>query len=268
MWLTPCPPCHISPHHLRSIPVAVLSVCSTQYKTVLDALRGRKERFLFEEVEISLKPTVMAFITMNPGYPGAAPRGGGTHLRVLDRRPRAAVGSWRLGPSRRAAVLSPCATVCQRWAHPGHLSRPPLPTPPAAHRAGRAELPESLKALFRPVSMVLPDLGLICEIMLMAEGFQSSKLLSRKFVILYKLCEVGAGARGGAEAGGLAGGGGAAARGLTLDDPPARSLHAASTLCPCLLPLGPAPRRTCCPRASTTTGSFARSRRRCMWRAA
>lgn len=38
--------------------------------------------------------------------------------------------------------------------------------------------------------MVLPDLGLICEIMLMAEGFQSSKLLSRKFVILYKLCEV------------------------------------------------------------------------------
>jgi dynein heavy chain len=37
--------------------------------------------------------------------------------------------------------------------------------------------------------MVLPDLGLICEIMLMAEGFQMSKLLSRKFVILYKLCE-------------------------------------------------------------------------------
>lgn len=35
-----------------------------------------------------------------------------------------------------------------------------------------AELPESLKALFRPVSMVVPDLGLICEIMLMAEGFQ------------------------------------------------------------------------------------------------
>jgi dynein heavy chain len=52
-----------------------------------------------------------------------------------------------------------------------------------------AELPESLKALFRPVSMVVPDLGLICEIMLMAEGFQISKILSRKFVILYKLCE-------------------------------------------------------------------------------
>jgi hypothetical protein len=60
------------------------------------------------------------------------------------------------------------------------LSPPSLPP---------TELPESLKALFRPVSMVLPDLGLICEIMLMAEGFQMSKILSRKFVILYKLCE-------------------------------------------------------------------------------
>lgn len=46
-----------------------------------------------------------------------------------------------------------------------------------------------MQALFRPVSMCIPDLGLICEIMLMAEGFQASKLLSRKFVILYKLCE-------------------------------------------------------------------------------
>lgn len=39
------------------------------------------------------------------------------------------------------------------------------------------------------VPQVLPDLNLICEIMLMAEGFQMSKILSRKFVILYKLCE-------------------------------------------------------------------------------
>ena len=37
--------------------------------------------------------------------------------------------------------------------------------------------------------MCVPDLILICEIMLMAEGFQQSKDLSRKFVILYKLCE-------------------------------------------------------------------------------
>lgn len=50
-------------------------------------------------------------------------------------------------------------------------------------------LPAALQALFRPVSMAVPDLALICEIMLMAEGFQESKLLSRKFIILYKLCE-------------------------------------------------------------------------------
>lgn len=49
--------------------------------------------------------------------------------------------------------------------------------------------PDSFQALFRPVSMAAPDLALICEIMLMSEGFQQSKLLSRKFIILYKLCE-------------------------------------------------------------------------------
>jgi hypothetical protein len=36
---------------------------------------------------------------------------------------------------------------------------------------GRAELPESLKALFRPITVVVPDRQLIMENMLMAEGF-------------------------------------------------------------------------------------------------
>ena len=39
---------------------------------MLDALRARKERFVFEDIEVTLKSTVMAFITMNPGYPGRA----------------------------------------------------------------------------------------------------------------------------------------------------------------------------------------------------
>ena len=55
--------------------------------------------------------------------------------------------------------------------------------------AGRAELPENLKVLFRPCAMCVPDLRLICEIMLVAEGFLEAKPLSRKFITLYKLCK-------------------------------------------------------------------------------
>lgn len=37
--------------------------------------------------------------------------------------------------------------------------------------------------------MVVPDLELICEIMLMAEGFLNARLLGRKFITLYNLCK-------------------------------------------------------------------------------
>ncbi|KAI8438868.1 hypothetical protein MSG28_011209 [Choristoneura fumiferana] len=55
--------------------------------------------------------------------------------------------------------------------------------------AGRTELPENLKALFRPCAMVVPDFELICEIMLVAEGFQDARVLARKFITLYTLCK-------------------------------------------------------------------------------
>src|SRR5690606_17891640 len=101
--------------------VEVLSVVSTQFKCILDAIKEKKTKFTFISDEIVLDRTVGVFITMNPGY------------------------------------------------------------------LGRTELPESLKALFRPVTVVVPDLELICENMLMAEGFISAKMLAKKFITLYAL---------------------------------------------------------------------------------
>eukprot|EP00899_Mesostigma_viride_P019011 jgi/Mesvir1/27110/Mv25131-RA.3 len=103
------------------ISVEVLSVVSTQFKSILDAIRQGRAKFVFQGEMLSLVPTCGAFITMNPGY------------------------------------------------------------------AGRTELPESLKTLFRPVSMVVPDLGLICENMLLAAGFLTARPLSNKFITLYRL---------------------------------------------------------------------------------
>lgn len=37
--------------------------------------------------------------------------------------------------------------------------------------------------------MVIPDFELICEIMLVAEGFIDARLLARKFICLYTLCK-------------------------------------------------------------------------------
>ena len=70
----------------------VLSVCSVQFKSVTDAIKEDKKRFVLQGDEISLDKTCGVFITMNPGY------------------------------------------------------------------LGRAELPEGLKALFRPITVVVPDL--------------------------------------------------------------------------------------------------------------
>lgn len=37
--------------------------------------------------------------------------------------------------------------------------------------------------------MVIPDFELICEIMLVAEGFIDARLLAHKFISLYTLCK-------------------------------------------------------------------------------
>ncbi|KYQ51703.1 Dynein heavy chain 10, axonemal [Trachymyrmex zeteki] len=53
--------------------------------------------------------------------------------------------------------------------------------------AGRTELPESVKALFRPVVCIVPDNELICQIKLFSAGFLTAKLLAKKMTVLYKL---------------------------------------------------------------------------------
>ncbi|MBO6262544.1 MAG: hypothetical protein J6N95_08120, partial [Bacilli bacterium] len=101
----------------------VLSVCSMQFKCVIDALKRGDKEFIMEEKKCQLDPSCGVFITMNPGY------------------------------------------------------------------LGRSELPEGLKALFRPITVVVPDFGMISENCLMAQGFQEAKMLAKKFVVLYALCQ-------------------------------------------------------------------------------
>lgn len=54
--------------------------------------------------------------------------------------------------------------------------------------AGRSNLPDNLKKLFRSIAMTRPDRELIAQVMLYSQGFRTAEVLASKIVPFFNLC--------------------------------------------------------------------------------
>ena len=54
--------------------------------------------------------------------------------------------------------------------------------------AGRSQLPDNLKQLFRQMAMVKPDKDMIAQVTLFSQGYKTAERLSSKMVSLFELC--------------------------------------------------------------------------------
>ncbi|KAG0049018.1 hypothetical protein BGZ83_006135 [Gryganskiella cystojenkinii] len=55
--------------------------------------------------------------------------------------------------------------------------------------AGRSNLPDNLKKLFRSIAMTKPDRELIAQVMLSSQGFRTAEMLASKVIPLFNLCD-------------------------------------------------------------------------------
>ena len=55
--------------------------------------------------------------------------------------------------------------------------------------SGRSELPDNLKANFRPITIMKPEFSKIAQVKLCSEGFSESDVLSKKLFKLYDLAQ-------------------------------------------------------------------------------